>query len=214
MGDDAKRNKPSSRVDDVTATLARGEEPELPLKDRIRNFRKNLKLSQNDLGERLGVSEATVNRWERGSRPQHDHFAEIIKLARKEGGLRQLVGANERELIGARFRNQFSPRRVAERTFRKGVALLIDFSVENESDFGEIVSGVCSTGGVPIKFVTLGEDRGSEKTEALFLVKAPTYKIAVDVRDFVIGCEMAHSPNIKAIINEELDLSPGRGSSL
>ncbi|MDR1776673.1 MAG: N-6 DNA methylase [Desulfovibrio sp.] len=51
----------------------------------LRDLRARLGLTQTLLAERLGVSFATVNRWEGGARPQRAHQEAIMALARKSG---------------------------------------------------------------------------------------------------------------------------------
>lgn len=54
--------------------------------DRVRTLRKKLNLSQEEIAGRLGVSFATVNRWESGrSRPQRAQLATIEALAAEAG---------------------------------------------------------------------------------------------------------------------------------
>lgn len=44
---------------------------------RIRNLRKGLELTQEDLAERLGVTQATVSSWEHGALLDHVRLSEI-----------------------------------------------------------------------------------------------------------------------------------------
>lgn len=58
-----------------------------PIPDRILRLRQQLGLSQEELAARLGVSFATVNRWEAGkSKPQRAQVASIDKLADEAAG--------------------------------------------------------------------------------------------------------------------------------
>jgi type I restriction enzyme M protein len=57
-----------------------------PLPATIRAFRAALNLTQDQLAERLGVSFATVNRWEGGgNKPQRAAQEAIMALAREAG---------------------------------------------------------------------------------------------------------------------------------
>lgn len=59
---------------------------ETPLPELLRTLRNKLDLTQEQLGERLGVSFATVNRWEGGlSKPQRAPMAAIQALAQEVG---------------------------------------------------------------------------------------------------------------------------------
>lgn len=51
------------------------------LRTRIRQLRQRLKLKQRQLAERVGVTQATVSRWERGAKPEFDHMKALADLA-------------------------------------------------------------------------------------------------------------------------------------
>src|SRR5437867_394626 len=54
--------------------------------DRVQELRKHLSLSQEELASKLGVSFATVNRWEAGkSKPQRAQVAAVEKLWEEAG---------------------------------------------------------------------------------------------------------------------------------
>ena len=56
------------------------------LGERVRGLRVRLGLSQEAVGQRLGVSFATINRWERGrTRPSPEHMARLEDLVRAGG---------------------------------------------------------------------------------------------------------------------------------
>src|SRR5947208_2009141 len=56
--------------------------------ERVQEIRRRLGLTQEDLAARLGVSFATVNRWEAGrARPQRAQAAAFEKLWEEAGGL-------------------------------------------------------------------------------------------------------------------------------
>src|SRR5438105_3943995 len=62
------------------------ESRDLDFMDRVRNIRRQLQLSQEELATRLGISLATVNRWEAGtSRPQRAQVAGLEKLWEESG---------------------------------------------------------------------------------------------------------------------------------
>lgn len=73
----------------------------------IRRLRKHLGLTQAEFANRLGdVSEATVNRWERGSTPQGKHWQALLSLANESDFLRTFTGVSIRNVYLAKFRNQ------------------------------------------------------------------------------------------------------------
>jgi len=71
-------------------------EADVPLSARLREIRREYKLTQDDLAARLGVKGITVSRWERGvQRVLNRHLLEVA-LERLETDL-----AEERRLRGA-----------------------------------------------------------------------------------------------------------------
>jgi transcriptional regulator with XRE-family HTH domain len=51
------------------------------LSDKIRNLRRSLGLNQTEMAERLGVTQASVSRWEKGSVPDGPRLSQLAELA-------------------------------------------------------------------------------------------------------------------------------------
>src|SRR5436309_13060737 len=66
-----------------TALLRRYGAPQLG--DRIRNKRRSLGLTQQDLADRFGVRSQTIGAWENGKRPQRRFFVPIAALLELRG---------------------------------------------------------------------------------------------------------------------------------
>ncbi len=61
--------------------------------DKIRAIRQSLGLNQTEFGEKLGATQSTVARWERGSTPRADALHELAKLANTT--VEKLLGISE-----------------------------------------------------------------------------------------------------------------------
>ena len=53
--------------------------------EQIKTFRENLKLTQEQLAHLMGVSFATINRWENGHNKPHPVFIDKLKSLKLEG---------------------------------------------------------------------------------------------------------------------------------
>jgi transcriptional regulator with XRE-family HTH domain len=53
----------------------------IQLATKIALLRKRLGLTQPEFADRIGVSQGTVSRWEKGAAPSHQHLAELAKLS-------------------------------------------------------------------------------------------------------------------------------------
>ena len=212
MGDNTKKNEPSSRVDDVTATLARGEEPELPSTgEKIQFFREYLGISREKFANTLGndVSRTTVYRWEKNhAGPSASSYEKMLKIARERGGLRQLVGTNEREIMLIRLNEEMPA---------EGVAALIDFAVDEESHIGRIMVELFALGAKPIKFAALGDGTDAPKTEALLLVQLDSDAMAKTIGEYLRTSDLVHDPHLALKSRNPIDFPlqgrPGDGRS-
>ena len=62
----------------------------------VRVIRKRLGISQRELGERLGVAQNTVARWERGEAAITEPIARLLRIAGGEPVESVLKGASQR----------------------------------------------------------------------------------------------------------------------
>lgn len=179
-------DRPSGAVKSVVRSLDRGAEEKRSLGDRIRAFRRHLGVTQEGLAELMGdVCRATVNRWEQGHPPNYQHFDRMLEVARDRGGLRLLVGTDEREIMQARFR-LLNPS-------KGGVAVLIDFAVNEPGDLALILADICYIGVNPQSFVALGDE---PKTEALVLVEAPDFARAEAISRHLGESDRVRDPHV------------------
>ncbi len=52
------------------------------LGNKIRAIRQELKLKQDEFADQLGTTQGTVSRWERGSKPEHEHLQAIAAIGK------------------------------------------------------------------------------------------------------------------------------------
>ncbi len=181
--------------------LRRGAEDKCSLGDRIRAFRKHLGMNQTEFGELLGdVNVATVSHWENGRPPLHRHFDRMLEAAKEHGGLRKLVGTDERELMLARFRIEDHP--------PAGALMFLDFAVNEPDDLSAVLVDLCVMGATPTNFATVGETAGP-KTEALALVVAPDFPTMDAVKQYLRASERVKDPHVSFRSKGAVQMSAG-----
>ena len=161
----------------------RGAEEKRSLSDRICAFRERLGLTQEGLAELIGdVTGRTVRRWEQGHPPNYKHFERLLEIAKERGGLRQLVGTDERELMMARFQLQ-NP--------EEGALLFLDFAVDDPADLAQVVFEISGLGGTLNNFVSVGDGN-----EALLLVEVADFSTMETVNQHLQDSERVRDPHV------------------
>jgi len=69
--------------------------------DNIRNLRRNLGLTQEEFAHRLGITVATVNRWENGKSEPSGDYARVLQTLRHITGQRALGPPIDWKRVGA-----------------------------------------------------------------------------------------------------------------